>query len=314
MAKVQALLVGVQQSRVHSKRLDIMLYMTRSKLKLLARSKQAPDFGNITGMVDGMIVLEEEEQNGDDTQKPWCNGEFEEEIRALQEEIAGLDKTVAQATEQRKEEHAEYQTTLALTKTAIELIGKAKNKLQKFYNPALYKPPPKEELSAEDQIIANVAFFAEINAHHSRVAPPEAPEGLGSYEKKTQKSGGVMALMDMIVKDLTAQLSDIEHEEGTAQKDYVELMGDSQASRAQASKSITDKEAAKAEINGKKTAAKEKEMGDFKDLDIIHKYVLELHGSCDFILENYGIRKEARKAEVESLKSAKAILAGAVGV
>merc|ERR1719498_2015201 len=170
MAKVQALLAGVQQSRVHSKRMDIMLYIMRSKLRLMARSKQAPDFGNITGMVDGMIVLEEEEQEGDDHQKPWCNGEFEkedraeksekseiasldaemleeadaiagleEEIKALQDEIAGLDKTVAQATEQRKEEHAEYQETLSLTKTAIELIGKAKNKLLKFYQPALHK-------------------------------------------------------------------------------------------------------------------------------------------------------------------------------
>merc|ERR550514_2632869 len=343
MAKVQALLAGVEQSRVHSKRMDIMLYMIRSKLKLLARSKQAPDFGNITGMVDGMIVLEEEEQQGDDKQKPWCNGEFEqedreeksekgeiasldaemleeadaiagleEEIKALQEEIAGLDKTVAQATEQRKEEHAEYQETLSLTKTAIELIGKAKNKLQKFYNPALYKAPPKEELSAEDQIIANVASFAEISAHRTRVAQPEMPEGLGGYEKKTQKSGGVMALMDMITKDLDASLSDIEHEEGTSQKEYVELMADSQASRAQNLKSITDKEGAKAELNAKKVAAKEKEMGDLKDLENIHGYVTELHGSCDFILENFDIRKEARTAEIESLKSAKAILAGAV--
>merc|ERR1719238_964249 len=296
-------------------------------------------------MVDDMIVLEGEEQEDDNHQKPWCNGEFEkedreekaektemshldaemeeetdiiaqldEEIKALTDGVQALDKTVAQATEQRKEEHAAYQEGLTLTKTAIELIGKAKNKLQKFYNPALYKPPPKVELSAQDQIIANVASFAQIVAHRghrSRVAPPEMPTGLGGYEKKGQKSGGVMALMDMITKDLDASLSDIEHEESTAQKDYVELMGDSQASRAQASKSITDKEAAKAEINGKKMAAKEKEIGDFKDLDIIHKYVLELHGSCDFILENYGIRKEARKAEVESLKDAKAILAGA---
>merc|ERR1719327_1310153 len=141
-------------------------------------------------MVDDMIVLEEEEQSGDDHQKPWCNGEFEkedseksevsaleaemeeetdaiagleEEIKALEDGIKGLDKTVAQATEQRKEEHAEYQETLTLTNTAIELIGKAKNRLQKFYNPALYKAPPKEELSAEDQIIANVAFFSEVS-------------------------------------------------------------------------------------------------------------------------------------------------------
>merc|ERR1719163_1108572 len=213
--------------------------MTRSKLRVQLRSGQ-PSFDNITGMVDDMIVLEEDEQEGDDHQKPWCNGEFEkedreeksekteiasldaemqeesdaiagleEEIKALQEEIAGLDKTVAQATEQRKEEHAEYQETLALTKTAIELIGKVKNKLQKFYNPALYKAPPKEELSAEDQIIANVASLAQGSVHRAHVTQPEMPEGV-SYEAKTQKSGGVMALMDMITKDLTASLADIE--------------------------------------------------------------------------------------------------------
>merc|ERR1719198_2743919 len=316
-----------------------MLYMTRSKLRAQVRGMQAPSFGNISGMVDDMIVLEEEEQEGDDHQKPWCNGEFEkedreeksekgeisrldaeileetdaiagldEEIKALTEEIAGLDKAVAQATETRKEEHTEYQETVTCTKTAIELIGKGKNKLLKFYNPALYKAPPKEELAADDQIIANVAFFAQVTRHQQ----PEMPAGVGGYEKKTEKSGGVMALMDMITKDLDASLSDIEHDESTAQKDYVELMGESQASRAQDVKSINDKEAAKAEVGAKKTAAKEKEIGDFKDLDIIHKYVVELHGSCDFILENYDVRKEARKAEVESLKQAKAILAGAV--
>merc|ERR1719235_1756819 len=71
-----------------------MLYMMRSKLRVLARSKAKADFGNITGMVDGMIVLEEEEQEGDDTQKPWCNGEFEKEDRAEKSEkseIASLD-------------------------------------------------------------------------------------------------------------------------------------------------------------------------------------------------------------------------------
>merc|ERR1719498_1657634 len=100
-----------------------MLYMTRSKLQQQARSKQAPSFGNITGMVDDMIVLEEEEQDGDNKKKPWCNGEFEKEDReeksektevasleaemeeetdALEEGIKALDKTVAEATEQRK--------------------------------------------------------------------------------------------------------------------------------------------------------------------------------------------------------------------
>ena len=62
-----------------------------------------------------------------------------EEINGLTESIGGLDKQVAEATETRKDEHAEYQETVTLTQTAIELIGKAKSRLHKFYNPTPYK-------------------------------------------------------------------------------------------------------------------------------------------------------------------------------
>lgn len=37
----------------------------------------------------------------------------------------------------------------------------------------------------------------------------------------------------------------------------------------------------------------------------------DLHSECDWLLQNYGVRKEARAGEVESLKKAKAVLAGA---
>merc|ERR1719265_1945582 len=65
-----------------------------------------------------------------------------DDIAELNDSIKTLDKDVAQATEQRKQEHAEYQETAQLTKAAIELMGRAKNRLQKFYNPALYVAPP----------------------------------------------------------------------------------------------------------------------------------------------------------------------------
>merc|ERR1719213_1366812 len=37
----------------------------------------------------------------------------------------------------------------------------------------------------------------------------------------------------------------------------------------------------------------------------------QLHGSCDFLLENFDIRKEARASEIDALKKAKAVLSGA---
>merc|ERR1719450_323222 len=96
----------------------------------------------------------------------------QEEIGTLKDAVAALDKTVAEATEQRKQEHAEYQETLSMTKTAVELIGKAKNRLAKFYTPALYKAPSKEEGD----------FFAQVSEHRGHRASttqPEMPTGLG---------------------------------------------------------------------------------------------------------------------------------------
>merc|ERR1719446_2052222 len=115
-----------------------------------------------------------------------------EEIAALEAGIKALDKSVAEATEQRKEENEDYTAMMASDTAAKELLFLAKNRLNKFYNPKLYKPPPKTELSAEARIeasisgteppteapggIANtgVTVLAQISAHSQRsvVAPP----------------------------------------------------------------------------------------------------------------------------------------------
>merc|ERR1719428_615059 len=100
--------------------------------------------------------------------------------------------------------------------------------------------------------------------------------------------------MDMILKELEGDNKDAEYEEKTAQKDYEELMEDSKKMRAQELKSITVKEAAKAEVGAKKQSNTEKERDDETDVLQIHKYVADLHVDCDFIMENYDVRKEAR--------------------
>merc|ERR1719160_2190527 len=105
-------------------------------------------------------------------------------------------------------------------------------------------------------------------------------------------------------------MKDAEFEEKTSQEDYEELMADSKESREKKTKSITDKEAAKADTSAKKEVTKEKERNDKEDIDQIETYVGDLHKKCDFILENYDARKEARSGEMEALKNAKAVLSG----
>merc|ERR1719421_1947278 len=76
------------------------------------------------------------------------------EIASLEKEIKDLDKAVAEATEQRKTEHAEFLTFQTENNAALQLIEKAKNRLNKFYRPTLYKEAPKRELTEEERLLA----------------------------------------------------------------------------------------------------------------------------------------------------------------
>merc|ERR1719464_1628479 len=102
-----------------------------------------------------------------------------------------------EATEQRKAENVEYKELMAADASAKELLGLAKNRLNKFYNPKLYKPPAKVELSAQDRITVNMggsigASLAQVSIHTQSKGPAPPPEtwggGLCQHPKRTQES------------------------------------------------------------------------------------------------------------------------------
>merc|ERR1719281_1713400 len=298
--------------------MDLLLYTLNSKLKLAGKGR-AQGMEKVIKMIDDMVALLGKDQKDDDKQKVFCEDELEkatdeesvakdkkaqleasvdeatdgisaatEAIATLQQDIKDLDKAVAEATEQRKEEHEDFLETQQLSEAAIQLIGKAKNRLNKFYNPTLYKAPPKTEMSMEEKIM-QAGSFVQIRSHSDEfasVAPPPPPETFGAYEKKGEKSAGVIGLMDMMVKELEGDIKDGEYEEKTSQSDYQKLMGDSEATRAANTKSITGKEVSKAEMESKLGGLKESKTATDKDLDLVNGVIQDLHVSCDFILQN----------------------------
>ena len=64
-----------------------------------------------------------------------------DDIAALTKGLAALDKQVEEAMVNRKEENEDYQSLMANNDAALEIIGMAKNRLNKFYNPAMYVAP-----------------------------------------------------------------------------------------------------------------------------------------------------------------------------
>merc|ERR1719420_1853201 len=114
--------------------------------------------------------------------------------------------------------------------------------------------------------------------------------------------------MEQITHELEMDQKEATMEEQHAQKDYVRLMMDSQVSRAADLKAITDLENSKAVMEEKINDAKESRKMAFDELNNAHKFTSELHSSCDFVVENFELRSEARNNELESLKNAKAMM------
>merc|ERR1719210_751675 len=147
-----------------------------------------------------MVALLKKEQTDDDGKKEYCAVQFDSlddkkkglertisdtetaitdaegslaqlttDIKNLSAGIKALDKAVAEATEQRRNENADYKDLMASDAAAKQLLNIAKNHLNKFYNPKLYKPPPKRVLSEEDQITVNMG---------GTLAPTNPPGGI----------------------------------------------------------------------------------------------------------------------------------------
>jgi len=309
-------------------------------------------------MVDDMVVLLGKEQGDDEAKKEMCEKELDkseddlkvtetaisdlekeledtkeevatltDEIATLQQGIKDLDNQVEEATVNRKEENEDYTALLASNTAAIELIGMAKNRMQKFYNPSMYKAPPKRELSEEERItlnmggtlaptaapggIAGTGVSVGLIQAHSHGAPPPPPETFGAYSKKSEESNGVMAMMDAMVADLEKELQEAEFEETDSQSEYETLMKDSAEKRTQDSKSITDNEGTKADDEAAIQTMTEERTAKMKEAMATIDVIQGLHADCDWLLKNFDVRKEARTGEIDALKKAKAVLSGA---
>merc|ERR1711957_583738 len=262
---------------------------------LLALRGNKVGFDKIVKLIDDLVATLKKEQD-DDHKKEYCSTQFDQaddkkkglersisdlesvieeskegiatfsdEINALKTSVSELDKQVSEATEQRKAETVEFKDLMKSNTAAKELILFAKHQLNKFYNPALYKPPPKRELSEGDQIyvnnggdipteapggISNTGITALVQVSRRRDAPAPSPATAAAYKKKSGDGGGVIAMMDLLVKDLDEEMTVAETEEKNAQAAYEQTIADAADKRRQDSKSLTDKEASKADSEG----------------------------------------------------------------
>jgi len=118
-------------------------------------------------------------------------------------------------------------------------------------------------------------------------------------------------MVDLLVADLDKEMTVATTDEKNSQAEYEKMMNDSATKRAMDSKALADKESAKAATEESFQKNKEEKAATSKELMAVHEYISSLHAECDWLLKYFDVRKEARTGEIESLKSAKAVLSGA---
>lgn len=306
--------------------------------------------GKVVKMIEDMMALLKKEQVDDDKKKEYCTAELDKvgdtkaesdralkdlntkladhketlesvdsEIAALKQGIQDLDLSVAVATQQRKQEHDEFMTLLANNQAAIELIEMAKNRLNKFYNPKLYKPPAPKKLTEEERISQNFGAFQQDVPEFVQVRTrvrDDMDDAFGtddfmSYKKQAEESNGVIAMMDLLKADLVKEVTEAKVEEKDSQEEYEIMMKAAAEKRSIDSKTIVEKEGGKAEASEAVNVVTKDAKGETKELGATIKILADLHNECDFLLQAYDQRKQSRSDEIEGLSKAKAVLAGA---
>merc|ERR550537_1062918 len=88
-------------------------------------------------------------------------------------------------------------------------------------------------------------------------------------------------------------------------------MKDAAEKRATDTKSMADKGKDKAETEASMEANTEEKKATTKTLMATLEHIQSLHAECDWLLQYFEVRKEARTGEIDSLKTAKSVLSGA---
>eukprot|EP00747_Dinoflagellata_sp_TGD_P073586 gnl/TRDRNA2_/TRDRNA2_157968_c0_seq9.p1 gnl/TRDRNA2_/TRDRNA2_157968_c0~~gnl/TRDRNA2_/TRDRNA2_157968_c0_seq9.p1 ORF type:complete len:691 (-),score=268.79 gnl/TRDRNA2_/TRDRNA2_157968_c0_seq9:83-2155(-) len=219
---------------------------------------------------------------------------LEKEIESLKNEIADLKSQQQGAGENRVKESMEFQKTMRDQMTTKKALEGAYEKLAEFY----HKKASLLQIKAKKQL-PTVNALGEV----------DSPK----FKEYNNNSGNMdaMGLIKKFIGDAKILMDEALFNEQKATEAYTEFLQDTNDSIKAKSKLQADKQEELAETDQtieEKTLERDETLEAIQGLDGIKK---DLHEECDFLMENFTKRQEARLAEMDSLGEVKAILTGA---
>jgi len=211
--------------------------------------------------------------------------EIASEISELNSKIEHEEKELATAKADYEKKKQEDLKTLADQKASQKILKKAEAKLKSFYmeRPSLAQLP----------------------------ATPGSQVKKGLEEYKTNSQGtAVLQLIATVIQETHAMEGETTRMLKSDEKDMADVTEKSNKETDSLNEELDAQKSAKARASSDMAAAKGDLKGANKELADLAAEKADLHESCDFMLKNFDMRKEAREEEIEGLRKAKAILSG----
>merc|ERR1719482_1301147 len=222
--------------------------------------------------------------------------ELQDEIDALETEIAETKKNQADLLDFRNKEEADFRQALKDDADAIVLLKKAIVALSDFY---------KRNKMPVPQLIQKAPEYAED--------PDKAPETSWSgsdYGGRKSETGGIIAILEMLVEDTEKEMKEGRADDADAQEKYLKQNGALQATldSQEETKASTERELADLEEKMSNYEKYQKEKED--DADAENDQKKSLGTDCAWVKSHFDTRREKRKTEMQGLVDAKGFLAG----
>merc|ERR1740121_312241 len=225
------------------------------------------------------------------------NGTVRQLSEDLAKQVSDAQVALKAAGEARKAEDQVFQQTVADQRATAEIIGKAVQRLKSFYQ--------------KKAMLLDVSVGAGRRASQEPGVASSPRPVAGKDYKRHGGGAGVIGYLELIIKDAMAAEAEATKAEQEAQSDYAGLVANTNAVIQAAQDSIAQKSAARSRAEAEALEARTALGAVETALLEIGDQGVALHLSCDWLLQNWQVRSQARSEEITAIQQAKSILSGA---
>lgn len=225
------------------------------------------------------------------------NLQSQAQIKAAEAEVQSNYESTQEAGEDRAEQSKAYQASQSNGKKIDFVLNKVLNKLKEVY--------------AKESSFVQMKTVTALSAADDKQT--EARPQMLKESKQSSGAGGVLTLIAEIIGDNQAELKTGVQTDNFQQESYNKLVGSAFADVEQLNELINSEHQALALANAVIGENKNEHSNAFLQLEALDKEKQDLFAACSFVMsDNYDIRREGMKNEIDACNSAKAVLSGAI--